>query len=108
MTLISSVFANAIFGALAVLFFAGALHNEVNNLSLDASEKKLVLEQAANLGNAKAPIELNDKKTEIENAYHAGFISSYQKIMRICAGLGLLAAVAGLLFVRNPDKRTRL
>ena len=100
-TRISNVFANAVFGALAVLFFAGALHNEVDHLSLDVNEKQLILKQAANLGNAKPPTEISEQKAMIENAYHASFISSYQNIMRICASLGFLAAVAAFLFISN-------
>lgn len=59
MTRIAGVFANAIFGALAVLFFAGALEGPVDGLGLSPDGKREVMAQAANLGNAKVPKGLN-------------------------------------------------
>ncbi|HYK46257.1 MAG TPA: MFS transporter [Parafilimonas sp.] len=103
-TRISNVFANAVFGALAVLFFTGALQKEVDHLPFDVNEKQLILKQAANLGNAKPPAEISEQKAIIENAFHASFISSYQNIMRICAALAFLAAVVAFLFIRNIRK----
>jgi EmrB/QacA subfamily drug resistance transporter len=102
LTRISNVFANAIFGALAVLFFAGALQGEIKNIALNPKEKQEVAAQTANLGNAKVPANINSKqKAEIEKAYHASFIHAYANIMRISAGLGFLGALMSVAFVRN-------
>jgi MFS family permease len=102
MTRISGVFANAIFGALAVLFFSGALQAEIKNLPLNPTQKQVVMAQVANLGNAKAPATLNlQDKAIVAKAYHTGFIAAYANIMRLSAGLGFLGALMSALFIRN-------
>jgi EmrB/QacA subfamily drug resistance transporter len=102
LTRISNVFANAIFGALAVLFFAGALQDQIKNIPLNAKEKQEVTAEAVNLGNAKVPPNINvSDKAIIERSYHASFINAYANIMRISAGLGFLGALMAFVFVRN-------
>lgn len=99
-TRIANVFANAIFGALAVLFFTGALQAKVKDIKLDAKQKQEVMVQAADLGNAKVPKGVSNSKV-IEQAYHESFISAYANIMRISAGLGFLGALMAVVFVRD-------
>lgn len=102
LTRISNVFANAIFGALAVLFFAGALQDQVKNITLDPKEKQEVAVQAANLGNAKVPDNINEAtKTKISKAYRASFIHAYANILRVSAVLAFLGALMSVVFVRN-------
>jgi preprotein translocase subunit SecG len=102
LTRISNVFANAIFGALAVLFFAGALQDHIKTIPLDAKTKQAVVAEAVNLGNAKVPENVNSKnKTAIDKAYHDSFIHAYANIMRISAGLGFLGALMSFAFIRN-------
>ncbi|OCX52327.1 MFS transporter [Mucilaginibacter sp. PPCGB 2223] len=102
MSRISGVFANAIFGALAVLFFTGALQNEIKAMPLNAQQKRAVAQQVVNLGNAHAPAGISDKgKAQIETAYHTSFISAYSKIMKLSAGLGFLGALMAVAFIRN-------
>jgi EmrB/QacA subfamily drug resistance transporter len=102
MTRISGVFANAIFGALAVLFFAGVLQKEIQPLKLDAKEKQSIMKQANNLGNANVPKASGDQHAaEIEKAYHNSFISAYGKIMKISAGLGYLGALMSVVFIKK-------
>jgi EmrB/QacA subfamily drug resistance transporter len=104
-TRISNVFANAVFGALAILFFSAALQTELNNLSLTPTEKQLILNEAVNLGNAQVPSAVSSKKTIIENYYHQSFISSYKKIMRISGGLAFAGALMSFLFIRDIKKQ---
>ncbi|MFC0518420.1 MFS transporter [Mucilaginibacter angelicae] len=102
MTRIANVFANAIFGALAVLFFSGAMQGELKKLPLNEKDKKVVMEQSANLGNARVPANIDGaNKKAVEIAYHNGFISAYSNIMRICAGLAFLGALMSVIFIRN-------
>jgi EmrB/QacA subfamily drug resistance transporter len=102
LTRISNVFANAIFGALAVLFFAGALQDQIKNVPLDTKAKQSVMAAAANLGNAKVPSAVSTKdKGQIERSYHESFIHAYANIMRISAGLGFLGALMSVLFIKN-------
>jgi MFS family permease len=102
LTRIANVFANAIFGALAVLFFAGALQDHIKTIPLDTKEKQTVMAQAADLGNAKVPAGISPKdKAVIDKAYHESFIHAYANIMQISAGLGFLGALMTVLFIRN-------
>ncbi|MDO6429275.1 MFS transporter [Flavitalea sp. BT771] len=103
MTRISNVFANAIFGALAVLLFAGALAAKLKHLPLSLEQKNAAVAQAANLGNAKPPENMNAYgKAEVIRSYHESFITTYAVIMRLSAGLAFLGALMAVLFVRNP------
>lgn len=102
MTRIANVFANAIFGALAVLFFAGTLQGKMQSAQLDAKNKQEIIAQSANLGDAKAPSSLSaPEKTAIQNAYRESFISAYANIMRLSAGLAFLGALMTVFFIRN-------
>jgi EmrB/QacA subfamily drug resistance transporter len=107
MTRISGVFANAIFGALAVLFFSGALQQQIKAVPFNAKDKQLIMQQATDLGNAKVPAIITAKdRPIIAKAYHAGFISAYANIMRLSAGLGFLGALMALIFIKNkPVKK---
>ncbi|MGY4538212.1 EmrB/QacA subfamily drug resistance transporter [Mucilaginibacter sp. UYNi724] len=102
LTRIANVFANAILGALAVLFFSGALQGQLKNAKLNDKQRKVIEQQAVNLGNAKVPygFEVKDKAA-IEKAYKNSFIAAYGNIMRIAAGLGFLGALMAVLFIRN-------
>jgi EmrB/QacA subfamily drug resistance transporter len=105
MTRIASVFANAIFGALAVLLFSGALQQEMRPMTLNPHDRQAIMQQAADLGNAKVPASIvTANKPIIEKAYHNGFIAAYAGIMRISGGLGFLGAIMALIFIRNKVK----
>jgi hypothetical protein len=99
---VASVFANAIFGALAVLLFAGMLGQRLNGLGLSADAKQAVIAQAADLGNAKPPPALAaGKKTAVAIIYRAGFIQSYQRIMQCAAVLAFTGSLMGIIFVKK-------
>ncbi|HTI61305.1 MFS transporter [Mucilaginibacter sp.] len=106
MTRISNVFANAIFGALAVLFFSGALQDRIKSVPVKAAQKQEIMAQAANLGNAKVPKGIDPKQSPaVEKAYHEAFISAYANIMRLSAGLAFLGASMAVFFIRNKAIR---
>ena len=99
---ISNVFANAVFGALAVFFFSTSLYGQISGLHLNGDQTKNVTAQAVNLGNAKVPQGLTGTAHQlIENAYRSSFISAYQQILHISAVLAFLGALMGFLFIRN-------
>ena len=105
MTRISNVFANAIFGALAVVFFTGYLSSELEKHQFSCSEKAVIVNQAANLGNAKVPVSLDkEKKTEAGAAYRNAFIYSYSNIMRISSALAFLSAWTAAFFIKKQHK----
>ncbi|RFZ94468.1 DHA2 family efflux MFS transporter permease subunit [Mucilaginibacter conchicola] len=101
-TRVANVFANAILGALAVVFFFGALQNQLKDIQLSNNTKQEVMQQSSNLGNAKPPNNIpgNEKQT-IEKAYKQSFISAYGNVMRISALLAFTGALMGVLFIRN-------
>ena len=99
---VASVFANAIFGALAVLLFAGMLGQRLNGLGLPADAKHAVIAQAADLGNAKPPPALAPgQKVAVAAIYRAGFIQSYQRIMQCAAVLAFTGSLMGTIFVKK-------
>lgn len=101
---ISGVFANAIFGALAVLFFTGALQKELTSLPLHPQQKQAILSQAINLGDAKVPPDLPASvKKHIKTVYQTSFINAYGKIMKIAAGLAFLATLMAFLSIKNKS-----
>ena len=115
MSRIANVFANAIFGALAVLLFTGALGREMDGLGrvgagqrvdrmgrVDGSERQAVMAQAADLGNAKVPeaVPAADRAS-VSVAYHNAFISAYAGILRISAALALSGALMAFIFVKK-------
>jgi EmrB/QacA subfamily drug resistance transporter len=101
---IANVFANAIIGALAILFFTGFLNTKVKEVSLNEEIKKEVVAQAVNLGDAKVPSIVNgENKIKIEQDYKDGFINTYVIVMRICAGLAALSALMAFIFIKNEE-----
>ena len=103
---ISNVFTNAIVGALAILFFTGYLTNEVNHISLKENIKSRVIQESANLGDAKVPAEVSEKnKKEVAHLYKEGFIQTYGKVMQISAAMAFVAALMALVFI--SDKKIK-
>ena len=97
---VSNVFANAIFGAMAVWLFSGALNDLLSGM--DPSVRTAALGQAVDLGNAHVPAGVPSVDAPaIAHAYRLGFVQTYQIILRIAAGLAWLGALMGALFIRN-------
>jgi len=96
---IANVFANAIFGALAVLLFTAALQQRVGGLPLAVEERHAVMAQAADLGNARAPVMVKAAdRPGVAKAYRDAFISVYAVILRISAGLAFVGALIYSVF----------
>jgi MFS family permease len=107
---VANVFANAIFGALAVLLFTQALHQRLATVPMQPATRQLVMAQVAELGNAHVPASAPaTDKAAIAGAYRSGFIFVYRQIMRLSASLAFLGAIMGLLFVprRRPSAPTQ-
>ncbi|OQP40746.1 MFS transporter [Niastella yeongjuensis] len=108
MASISGVMANAVFGALAIIFFSTALQQRLENSPLDNDKKSIVLTQASNLGNARVPPELVQQEQVIQKNYRESFITAYGKIMRICAGLSFFSALMTILFIKRSKAAVAL
>jgi EmrB/QacA subfamily drug resistance transporter len=101
-TRVSNVFANAIFGTLAVLFFSASLENQLKTIDLTVTQKQHIITQANNLGNAKVPEGVTVQMKEmIEQKYHEGFINAYSRIMFLASGLCFAGALMSVLFINN-------
>ena len=99
---IANVFANAVFGALAVVFFSSALQRQ---LPPDFPDRPAILRQTANLGNAKPPASLDPASaTTARQAYREGFIATYSRIMRCGSALAFLGALMAVIFIRHHRK----
>jgi len=115
MSRIANVFANAIFGALAVLLFTGALGREMDGMGrvgagqrvdgmgrIGGSERQTVMAQAADLGNAKVPAGVPAAdRAAVSAAYHSAFISAYRGILRVSAALAFAGALMAFVFVKK-------
>lgn len=99
---IAGVFANAILGALAFLFFSAALQADLKAIQITSAEKQEVMSQVVNLGNARLPASINPElKIPVEKFYRDGFINAYARIMKISAILAFLAALMAVFFIKN-------
>ncbi len=99
---VAGVFANAIFGALAVLFFTAALQHNISNLSLSISEKQAILSQASNIGSARVPASIAyAQKAVVVKAYHESFISMYSVILKLASGLAFAGGLMAAIFIKN-------
>ena len=104
---IAGVFANAIFGALAILFFSVFLQKQINNIHLTVQSKQEVMAEAANLGDAAVPATLESSTKElVKKSFKDSFISTYNKVMLICAVLAFLGAFMSFIFIKNKSVKT--
>ena len=73
-------------------------------MPLQQKVKTGIIAQAANLGDARVPTDLpTANKAEVTQLYKDGFIDAYVRIMRISAGLALVGAVMGGVFIRDGE-----
>ena len=104
---ISNVFANAIFGALAVLLLSASLKDNITTLPLGVNEKQLIMDQAVNLGNAKVPdIIVVHQAMAVEKSFHTSFIYAYSRIELLAAFLGFFGALMSFIFIRVQPIRS--
>lgn len=102
MTRTANVFANAIMGALAILFFSTDLKDEMQTMPLNQQAKEAVMAEASNLGEARVPSLIAEaSQKQIAQAIDRGFTDTYAKILQICAALAWLAALAAFLMIDN-------
>ncbi|HTI10599.1 MAG TPA: MFS transporter [Puia sp.] len=109
-TRISNVFANAIFGAFAVLLFSGALRERIGPMHLAAGQEKAVMAESANLGNARVPSSVpatGGTRASLGKAYHESFIEAYAAILRVSAGLAFAGALMAVVFVRRNRREVK-
>lgn len=98
---IAGVFANAIFGAIAILLFTTFMQKAIVDLPLSPKTKQAVMYQTVNLGDATVPKTINSvTRALIEKQYRYGFIAAYAVVMRVCALLAFLGAFMSVMFIK--------
>ena len=101
---IAGVFTNAVFGALAVLFFAGALQSQLKPLLLNKATQQEVMAQAVNLGDAHVPAGAGEQDgKQLKIIYKTAFIAAYSIILKIAALLAFAGALMAFIFIRNDS-----
>lgn len=127
---VAGVFANAVFGALAILMFTTVVARKVDGLGLDARDRLEVMAETAKLGDARVPEDvrrgsgpsvLNGEgaggdsaaekawasggdggvAAEVDRAFKEGFIEVYKVILRISSGMAIVAALIAAIFVKK-------
>ena len=105
MTRTASVFANAIVGALAIVFFTQALGQATEELSLAAAEQQAVMAQAINLGDAQVPKAIpGNQRLAVEQAFRESFVTTFQRVMWISTALAMLSAVVAFFLIENRGR----
>lgn len=99
----AGIFANAAFGALALFLFTHAVIAGLEQSRLDESQKKHIVAETVNLGNAKVPDNVfkANQRTQIRQLYHQSFLESYQCILLICALMCLIASLTAFLTLQK-------
>ena len=102
---IAGVFANAIFGALAILFFSGALQRQLKPLQFSASNNQAIMMQAVNMGNARVPKNISaGERPKVETAYRNSFIFAYSTVLKIAAMLAFSGGLTAFVFIKNTQQ----
>lgn len=105
---ISNVFTYAIVGALAILLFTRYLRSEVISISLKDDIKTNVIQQAANLGDAKVPADVPGARKElVAHFYKEGFIKTYRRVMQISAAMAFVGALMAFVFINGKKIKNK-
>ncbi len=96
----AGVLAIAIFTALALATFAGAVSSRTADLAISEDAQAQISEESAKLANARAPESLSaDEQIVVNDAFRLSFVDSYRLIAWGSAALAFLGAAMGWVFV---------
>jgi len=106
-TRISGTFINAILGAMAIFLFAEFLNDGLSSMSLSQEQTTLIMGEADQLGEAKAPAELPENlKVRVNGLFDQSFINTYRTVGIICSVLAFLSSAIAIFMVRGKEIRT--
>jgi len=98
---IASVFANAIFGALALIIFSNTVTRELISKDYTPGEHKIIEARASSFGAARAPKSfVIQKQMDINKIYRKSFVHSYQLVLKGACVLAIISAVIAVIFLR--------
>lgn len=104
-TRIASVFATAIFGALAVMLFAGDVKSGLKEMTLTEAQQTAVVAETVNLGNAHPPEDIPaGSAPAVLTLYKEGFTAAYSNILLIAAVLGWLSGLMAWWLIPGKAK----
>ncbi|WP_262509835.1 MFS transporter [Chitinophaga deserti] len=104
-TRIASVFATAIFGALAVMLFAGDVKSGLKEMTLTEAQQTAVVAETVNLGNAHPPEDIPaGSAPAVLTLYKEGFTAACSNILLIAAVLGWLSGLMAWWLIPGKAK----
>lgn len=99
---IAGTMINAVLGATAIWFFLHHLNGDLIHFAFSDVETQAILQEAINLGEAKAPQIIEGHQTQqINQLYKEAFIYTYKSVGYICASLAILASIVAYLTIPN-------
>jgi MFS family permease len=103
----AGVLAIAIFGAIALSTFSGALVSHTESLGLPDSAQQALRQESSKLGNTHVPEGLDaDTQANVQQAIRQSFVDTYRLVDYVAAGLAWLSALVSALLVTNPVKQS--
>lgn len=101
----AGVLAVAIFGAIALGVFSGALEMRTDALDLPDEQEQAVLDEASELGDAQVPEVVSDEQAPVvARVIDEAFVETFQVINYIAAGMALTSALLAFLMIENKTK----
>lgn len=83
----------ALFGALALTWFAGSLSDTLRPLELPDTAKSAIVADAGDLAEAAIPVNLSQAQTQAATlAIQTGFVTTFQTLLRVAAVLCFISA----------------
>lgn len=104
---IAGIFANAAFGALALVLFTHLIREELASSDFNNVQKSKVIAEAVNLGNAHVPANMfrAEQALQIKQLYHHSFLGSYQCILLICSLMCFTASFIAHFTLQKKQER---
>ena len=101
-TRVAGTFIIAISGALAIYWFSEDVLNQINNLAVNSEDRKLIMAEAINLGDAKSPEFANKELVkQINLIFENSFLNTYRNIGLVSAGLAYISALIAFFMVKK-------
>lgn len=100
---IAGIFANAAFGALALLIFTNTVMQQLNGPEFNERQKAKIKAETVNLGNAQVPADTftTTQKTTIRQLYRGAFLDAYQSVLWCCTAMCFTSSAMAYFLVRK-------
>lgn len=101
----AQVLAIAIMGALAILSFSDGLESRSADIDLTDSQRAILSDESANLGNAEPPEGLSPEvDAQVDLAIKESFVEMFRLLMLIGAGMSWISALMAYLIIEPYHK----